>query len=143
MRTIIKQIIKQLTPPIVLSLVKKRLAIYRHTQQSGKSDERRDSLEKDYRERNSGLRTDTMMFRHGIQIKLHPDSRNAFEHFTYISPVMVDEINCFLLHSKGRKSLLDIGSLHGIFSLVFALQSPERRSVAVDASPNRFCSSSI
>ena len=53
-------------------------------------------LENIYRKNNEGLKSDTIMLRPGLKMRIHPDSRNAFEHFCYISPALVDEMDCFL-----------------------------------------------
>src|SRR5262249_12911497 len=44
----------------------------------------------------------------------------------------------FLRTAVEKKRLLDIGALHGIFSLVFASQGTDRRVLAVEASPVAF-----
>jgi FkbM family methyltransferase len=73
-----------------------------------------------------------------MTLKLHPESRDAFEHFCHISPPMVAELNCFIENTKDKSRLLDVGALHGIFSLVFTHRGGESKAVAVDASPLAF-----
>lgn len=51
---------------------------------------------------------------------------------------MVDEMDSFLANVGDRQRFLDVGALHGIFSLVFTANHLDRRAVAVDASPLAF-----
>ncbi len=51
---------------------------------------------------------------------------------------MAEELDCFIRATRDKQNLLDVGALHGIFSLVFAAHRPERRALAVDASPIAF-----
>jgi FkbM family methyltransferase len=51
---------------------------------------------------------------------------------------MADEMDTFLSETNDSKQFLDIGALHGIFSLAFAARSPDRRVLAIDASPVAF-----
>jgi FkbM family methyltransferase len=73
--------------------------------------------------------------RPNITLKIHPDSRIPFEYFCFRSPECVEELDAFLNYSSDCKRLLDIGALHGIFALTFASISPDRRVIAIDASP--------
>ena len=51
---------------------------------------------------------------------------------------MVNELNTFIELTKDRYRLLDIGALHGIFSVVFTRNCPTSSSIVVDASPVAF-----
>ncbi len=51
---------------------------------------------------------------------------------------MVDELDFFIEKTAGKKALLDIGALHGIFALVFAVNNHSKKAIAVDASPLAF-----
>jgi FkbM family methyltransferase len=73
-----------------------------------------------------------------LNLRVHPGSREAFEHFCFRAPEMVVELDSFIEHTQDKRRLLDIGALHGIFSLVFAANHPEKSVVAVDASPVAF-----
>lgn len=66
---------------------------------------------------------------------IHPNSRFSFEYFTYRSADMKMEMDNFLLLTKGKKVLLDVGALHGIFSLSFTRQNPGSTALAVEPSP--------
>ncbi len=76
--------------------------------------------------------------RAGLDLRIHPDSRKPFEYFRTIDKVMVEELDRFLELSDGKNALLDVGALHGIFSLGFTANHPERRALAVEASPIAF-----
>ncbi|CAN5774390.1 hypothetical protein BH11VER1_BH11VER1_10870 [soil metagenome] len=134
-----KTIIKQFTPPILLSIAKpifhalKKLGHYNPI-----SDITVLTLKLEHDKRNREASADEIVLRNGLNLRIHPDSRNAFEHFCYLSPAMVDEMDSFLEHTKGKNRLLDIGALHGIFSLVFTKNFPEKKALAVDASPIAF-----
>jgi FkbM family methyltransferase len=79
-----------------------------------------------------------LTLRENLRLAVHPDSRFAFEYFCWRSVEMVDEMDAFLSFTKGAQRLLDVGALHGIFSLVFAKQDASRRAVSVDPSPLAF-----
>lgn len=132
-----KHALKQIMPPIVWDLAM-RIRNYVRVGNREFDADRSDSLETNYRKDNEGLRADTMVFRPGLKMRIHPASRNPFEHFCYISPIMVDEMNCFLEATKGKERLLDIGALHGVFSLAFAIEDSKRKVLAADASPIAF-----
>jgi FkbM family methyltransferase len=70
--------------------------------------------------RQEGLKENEICIREGIVLTIHPESRFPFEFFTFRSPDMTLEMDCFIEYSKGRKSLLDIGAFHGVFAMVFA-----------------------
>jgi FkbM family methyltransferase len=74
----------------------------------------------------------------GIILKVHPESRVAFEYFCDRSPEMIAEMDAFIAATSKKMRLLDVGALHGLFSLVFAVGHPNRRVIAVDASPIAF-----
>ena len=90
-----------------------------------------------YQRLNEGAAADEIVLREGIRLKVHPAARGTFEGFCYWSPEMVDELDVFLANTLDRHALLDVGALHGIFSLVFARDSA-KRALAVDASPIAF-----
>jgi FkbM family methyltransferase len=78
----------------------------------------------------------TMIFREGIRLRIHPDCAEPFEFFRTKDPNCVAEIDTFLRLTKDKHRLLDVGALHGVFSLVFAAQG--KRAVAVEPSPLAF-----
>lgn len=71
----------------------------------------------------AGLAEDEICIREGIVLKIAPESRFPFEFFCWRSPPMVKEMDCFIKHGRGRKTLLDVGAFHGLFSLVFGGES--------------------
>jgi FkbM family methyltransferase len=95
-------------------------------------------LRREYERRSAGRDTDEVVVRSGITLKVHPESRASFEEFSYSSPQQVEELDVFLDATKGRSRLLDVGALHGIFSLVFAAGDRSRQALAVDPSPAAF-----
>jgi len=134
MRPSIRTVVRQLTPPIVLTL---KRAIFDRAP-SVAADANRVALRAAHDELNRDLPENSMRLRPGIVLGLHPESREAFEAFCWRYPEMVVELDEFIARTVGKRRLLDIGALHGIFSLVFSCGDPGRRSVAVDASPIAF-----
>lgn len=76
--------------------------------------------------------------RKDLKFKIHPDSRWPFDHFSFIVPSMVEEMNAFIRETVDKTTFLDIGALHGVFSLAFAAKDPNRRVLAIDSSPVAF-----
>lgn len=137
--SLMKETLRQITPPIVGDLARRvylSLPLYSSLRRRRARDDRK-RLEIAYRTLNEGLGSDTMMLRPNLEVRIHPDSRNPFERFCIV-PSLVDEMNCFLEATKKKERLLDIGALHGIFSIVFAIQSPSRTVLSIDASPIAF-----
>jgi FkbM family methyltransferase len=102
--------------------------------------ERREALEstdnyKKFRALNAGLPPNEIVLREGIRLKICPEAHFSFEHFCFRHDEMVMEYDFFLQQIHGRKRLLDVGALHGIFSLTFTSRGEDCRSVAVDPSP--------
>jgi FkbM family methyltransferase len=88
---------------------------------------------------NVGLRENQIRIRESLQFDIHPDSRFGFDHFCHLNTEMVDELDSFLRHTASCSRLLDIGALHGLFSLCFTAQKANASALAVDASPIAFC----
>jgi FkbM family methyltransferase len=132
-----KEFVKLFVPPILIALIKK---FKPPVATKEKTDPLKIKLEEEFRLKNQQLPADTMIFRDNLMIKLHPDSRLPFEYFCFRSTIMVEEMDAFLKYSENKynKRLLDIGALHGLFSLVFVSQGPEKSAIAIDASPLAF-----
>jgi FkbM family methyltransferase len=134
--------LKALTPPIILQMIKtvvnRAQQAYAPTKQDAQLLSRIEELSQQFRHNNLGVAQDILIFRPGLELGIHPESRFAFEHFCFIDPEMVQEMNCFLETTKNCRQLLDVGALHGIFSLAFTAASREKSAVAVDASPIAF-----
>jgi FkbM family methyltransferase len=96
------------------------------------------TLKGDYERRSIGRKPDEVVVREGIRLRVHPDSRASFEEFCYSSPQQVEELALFIAATSDRSRLLDIGAMHGIFSLVFTAGDPSRQALAVDPSPAAF-----
>ena len=130
-----KAILRQLTPPVFLSLGRMLL---KALEKQFAIDPTVNALKLKFERRTAKVCEDEIAVRENLILKLHPDSRHAFEYFCYLSPAMVEEMESFIDLTRSRRRLLDIGALHGIFSLVFAATSPSKQAVAVDASPIAF-----
>lgn len=75
----------------------------------------------------------------GCSIRIPPDDadvRDAFEHFGWRDPEMVDEFIGFMTFASDAKVLWDVGALFGIFSLAFTLRGVGRRALAFEPNPN-------
>ena len=91
-----------------------------------------------YQELNRNSSAGEIVMRKGISFKLHPQSIEGAEYFCYRNSDNVAEMDSFIRHAAGRKAFLDIGALHGVFSLVFTRLNPSGHTIAVDASPAAF-----
>jgi FkbM family methyltransferase len=131
----VKEFIKKFTPPVFVSLLRRIRGL---RVGSPHFNEKQLALRAEYERRSKGLAPDEVPLREGLTLKAHPDSREPFEAFCWIFPQMVAEMDCFLERTKDRRRLLDVGALHGVFSLAFTSQRPETAAVAVDASPYAF-----
>jgi len=60
----------------------------------------------------------------GIDINTTGESKHGFEFFNSISEDMIKEMDCFIKYAEGKKSFLDVGAGHGIFSLIFNKLNP-------------------
>lgn len=130
-------LLKQLCPPLLWSILKRLKIQFATSSQSSEENEIIFLLDK-HLKINKELGNNVIALREGINLKLHPESRNAFEHFCYRSPAMVNEMDAFIELAKSKTQLLDIGALHGVFSLAFASASEAKSALAVDASPLAF-----
>jgi FkbM family methyltransferase len=70
-----------------------------------------------------------------IQIPHDADVRDAFEHFGWKDPEMVDEFIGFTKLASNAKVLWDVGALFGFFSLAFTLSGADRRALAFEPNP--------
>lgn len=127
MKQAIKRAVRSFVPPVLLDLYRAA-----RTRQPTESAERR-ALRIAFEELNRDTPPDTIRFRPGLTFRIHPGSRRSFEAFAFAIPGMVAEMDAFLAHATGRRCLLDIGAMHGVFSLAFG-----GRAIAVDPSPVAF-----
>lgn len=134
MNIALRAFIRQIAPPFLVSWAQKLLA-----RKAILSSDDKDIplLYQAFQKRNTGCAENEIVLRDNLKVFIHPDSRYSFEHFCYIAPEMVRELDCFIEKTKGRIRLLDVGALHGIFSIVFASDS-KKQALAVDASPLAF-----
>ena len=111
--------LKQFTPPILVPMGR---AILRAFSPKPAKDVReiRQVLKTQFEKRNANVGKDEIALRDGLRLKTHPESRIGFEYFCHWAPEMVKEMDVFIELTKNKRTLLDIGALHGIFSLVFA-----------------------
>ncbi len=129
-----KQKIKKYTPAFLLSL---KRAILNRPRRTVETPEQK-ALRIRHETINQGLGAGEIAIREGLVVKIYPGTRFSFEHFCYYAPEMVQELNAFLECARSRRNFLDIGALHGIFSLAFAAANPDKKAIAVDASPVAF-----
>ncbi len=109
----------------------------RSSRVKGLSIERRELL-RVHEQRNVDLPADCMVLAKGVKLITHPEARFGFEHFCWRCPEMTKELLVFLNESYSHLRLLDIGALHGLFSLAFTARNNEARAVAIDPSPAAF-----
>ncbi len=72
-------------------------------------------------------------------VRIPPDDgevREAFEHFGWRDPEMVDEFIGFMKLASDAKILWDVGALFGLFSLAFTLRGTDRRALAFEPNPS-------
>jgi len=134
MITQVKSFIRQTTPPFLLSAAKAAYRKVRDTLSPPKSVPD-SALKVAFDRLNESAAEDEIVMREGLGLKLHPDSHIPFEYFCHIEEEVVREMDCFIEQTRGKSRLLDVGALHGVFSLVFASLGADRKVVAVDASP--------
>jgi len=91
-----------------------------------------------YLDLQTGLPPEQLELRPGLRFTVHPDSRLPFEAFCFRTSEMPKEMDAFIVAARGRRALLDIGALHGVFSLVFTGINPGSTAFAVDPSPLAF-----
>ena len=126
--------LKSLVPPILWNSLKS-IATARRKQKDSREES---SRLRDHISRNLAIATGSIALRDSMTFRVHPESVYSIEHFCYISEEMTDELDSFLRQTADRHRLLDIGALHGVFSLAFTNHHPEKFAIAVDASPIAF-----
>lgn len=86
---------------------------------------------------NKGMGLSKIAIAPGIVLTTHPDARYAFEHFAYLEPETVEEIQSFLRLTSNKTNLIDVGAHYGLFSLVFA-GNPNATTFAIEPSPSAY-----
>jgi FkbM family methyltransferase len=91
-----------------------------------------------FAEANAKVPDSTIVLSAGCRILIPPDAevRNAFEHFGWKDPEMVDEFIGFMKLASNARILWDVGALFGLFSLAFTLGDTERRALAFEPNPS-------
>ncbi len=86
---------------------------------------------------NAGAPDSTIVLPMACRIAVPPDPQisDAFQHFGWKDPDMVEEFAGFLKAASARKVLWDVGALFGLFSLAFTLDGKERRALAFEPNP--------
>src|ERR1035437_4097234 len=84
---------------------------------------------------NQAIGWNEIVLRPGMKLKIASESRIPFEYFCFRDAEMVSELDQFLRMAQGKSRLLDVGALHGIFSLAFVMQDTSRRALALEPSP--------
>ena len=83
---------------------------------------------------NRSAPADRIVIREGMEFIIDEDSRISIEHFCWRYYAGNVELDHFLAKTMRRRRLLDVGSLHGVFSLVFAAR-PGAQALAIEPSP--------
>lgn len=99
-------------------------------------DAHRDWREKSCQQWHPNLAENQFALRPKIILNLSNRSKSTFPYFTFRDLDMVNELNLFLKHTKNCTSLLDIGALHGVFSLAFTANETKAKALAIDPSPH-------
>lgn len=86
------------------------------------------------------LKGKSIPFKFNDQISFNIDSRTlgSFKDFASDNQDSIKEITNFIAQTKDRTCLLDIGAYHGIFSLIFTANAPDKSAYAFDPSPRVF-----
>ena len=95
-----------------------------------------DELKLKHDKRQIGLGSDQICIRENITIFVTPESRFAYEFFCYRCPEMAQEMDAFINYARGQSSLLDVGALYGVFSMVFAAMNPNSIVKAIEPCPS-------
>lgn len=130
-----RSLLKQILPPFLHSSLR---ALVHRVRGERPVDPQVEALKRAYDLLNRGTATPELALRDGLRFRLHPESVEPFQAFCFTYPPMVLEMDSFLRLTAGRQRLLDVGALHGVFSLAFVRSDPGRHAVAVDASPIAF-----
>jgi FkbM family methyltransferase len=78
---------------------------------------------------------DRIVLRDGLELPALPDARDGFEHFAWRDLEMIRELDAFLSAAAVHRRLLDVGALHGLFSMAFVVRATTARALAVEPSP--------
>ena len=91
-----------------------------------------EALRERFQRLNAGCAIDRLALRDGVALTIDPASRWGFE-ACCLDPGLTREMNAFLHNSRHRRRLLDIGAMHGLFSLVFTARGGTE-AIAVEPS---------
>src|SRR5262245_55396633 len=95
-----KAVLRQITPPILLPLGKSILrSIETRFPTTTTQLAATQQLQSEHERRNAAIAEGEIVLRDGLTLKIHPESREPFEHFCYRSPEMVEEMNSFIEHA--------------------------------------------
>ena len=125
-------VLRWILPPIIYVLGRKILPFF------GRNPAGQQALKDEFDLMNRDVGHDTIVLRPGLSLLAHPDSLMSFRYFCYLNVRARLELDAFIRLSERKRSFLDIGALHGMFSLVFAKQGPGKKVIAVDPSPIAF-----
>jgi FkbM family methyltransferase len=70
--------------------------------------------------------------RPGLELYVDPSAREGFEAYCWWWPEMVEELDSFLATSRSKRTLIDVGALHGLFSLAFVYGRSDVRAFAIE-----------
>jgi FkbM family methyltransferase len=81
---------------------------------------------------NREVGSETLRLRAGIELQIDPKARHGFEAYCWWWPEMVEELDSFLATSLTKGTLVDVGALHGLFSLAFCYGRRDVRAFAIE-----------
>lgn len=99
-----------------------------------RSDPRRTLAKARFESWNARAKPDTVTLQPGLTIPVVDDAREGFEYFAWRDLEMVREFEQFARERDSGQRLLDVGALHGLFSLAFVAHRPHARALAVEPS---------
>src|SRR5271154_4209243 len=135
----LNEFLRQILPPFLIPPLRRLKSVGTRKNESNKRlAQEIASLKRRFDLRNANAAEGEIVLRDILSLAIHPDSLLAFEYFCFRSPEMVAELDAFIARIRPCHRLLDVGALHGIFSLVFVAGRNDASAVAVDASPRAF-----
>jgi hypothetical protein len=85
----IKDLVRDITPPMLWRAASRLKMKFTSSISRPISHEIEASLQTKFAELNANCQPDELQLRKGIKLRVHPDSRNPFEHFCFRDPEMV------------------------------------------------------
>jgi FkbM family methyltransferase len=90
------------------------------------------NLKRRHQRLNAETELDSLRLRDGLEIHVEPVARHGFEAYCWWWPEMVHELDRFLAISRSKTTLIDVGALHGLFTLAFVAGRSGVKAIAVE-----------